>query len=39
MDMPLGDLKTFIAIQQIKAEGAKEKKDEEQEFFDLLELR
>lgn len=32
--MPLGDLLTLIAIEQIKTEGAKEKKQED--FFDLL---
>lgn len=37
--MPLGDLKTFIAIEQIKNEGAKEKRSEEDDFFELLNYR
>ena len=39
LDLPLGDLKTFIAIEQIKREGMKEKRSEEDEFFDLLNIR
>ena len=39
LDMPFGDLKTYIAIERIKNEGAKEKQSEEDEFFDLLDIR
>ena len=39
LDLPLGDLKTLIAIEQIKNEGRKEKRSEEDEFFDLLNYR
>ena len=39
LDTPFGDLKTLIAIEQIKSEGAKEKGTEEDEFFDLLNIR
>lgn len=34
--MPIGDLLTLIAIEQIKTEGAKERRDEDEDFFDLL---
>ena len=37
LDIPIGDLLTLIAIEQIKAEGAEEKQNDD--FFALLEVR
>lgn len=39
MAMPFGMLLDIIAVEQIKNEGAKEKRDEEEDFFALLERK
>lgn len=39
LSLPLGELQDFIAIEQIKTEGAKMKKSrqcEEEDFFELM---
>jgi hypothetical protein len=37
--VPLGELLDLIAIEQVKHEGAKVKRSEEEEFFELLKWR
>lgn len=39
LDIQFSELKTLVAIERVKNEGARLKRDEEEEFFDLLKIR
>lgn len=39
LDIRLCELKNLIAIEQIKTEGARLKRDDDEEFFELLKYR
>lgn len=39
LDIQFCELKALVAIERVKNEGARLKRDEEEEFFDLLKIR